>query len=145
MESAEWTELSTDRLLEYIKDFITGVKKQTNGNDIQPSYLVNIYGSLKRVLQEKNHPLTKDCQDKIAPLLKAKLRELKKSGEGSLPYAMDEITPAELSTLFTDRCAGSHNPRALQNAIAVSMLFMGVRGAGELYNLCLGDLTIKKI
>ena len=142
-ESAQqWIRMPEGELTDYLRNFFAGLKKQTDGKDVQPSYLRNIFSSIQRVLKENDRPLSKISIDRLDLVMRARLKELKKRGEGSLPHARDELTTEELQLLFTEKCAGPHNPRALQNAIAIFLLLMGKRGRGELYATKLGDLAI---
>ena len=38
--------------------------------------------------------------------------------------------------------AGTHNPKAINNAMAMICMFLGCRGGNELYKRCLGDLKV---
>ena len=96
-------------------------------------------------MREKNYPGSFKFP-KVVDVLKAKSKQLKSMGLGNLPLKSDAITNTEIKALFDYKgAAGIHNPRALNNAMAITCSFLGFRGGTELYNRCLGDLQIKTI
>ena len=45
--------------------------------------------------------------------------------------------------MFDSKVAGLHSPKALNNALAISLWHLGSRSAEETYNRCLGDLAVE--
>ena len=146
-EAAKWHQMTETQLVFHMKEFFSGIKKRSDGSDLQPSYFWNIFSSLKRQLKLENGRgwLSQTSVLEVADVLKAVCKELRSKGEGNKPYAKDKLTQEEIGSLFDEKVAGPHNPRALINAMAVVLMFMGVRGNSELYNVCLGDLTQRTI
>ena len=118
-------ETDSHTLADYLIDFLSGIKRQDTGEDLQPSTLWSIFNSLKRTLKDNERALPSSEVDRIVPVLKAVSTKLKKSGLGNLPERSDELTPEELDVLFNKKVMGWHNPRALQNCIAVAAMNLG--------------------
>ena len=72
-------------------------------------------------------------------------RQLKKKGMGKLPNASHAISNTEVMKLYADKVAGRHSPMALNNAMAINLMFLGFKGCRELYNRMLGDLKIVSV
>ena len=45
-ESAKWHEMTETQLVFHMREFFAGIKKQSDGTDLQPSYLWNIFASV---------------------------------------------------------------------------------------------------
>ena len=136
-------EFTETELTLYMCEFFSGVKKKTNGDDYEPTSLWAIYASLKRYLKEKDFPFSESPPlTKVTEVLKAVCKGLKKKGKGSLPNKSDAVTSQEINMLYETGMAGFHNPRALNNALAVTCMFLGFRGGRELYCRCLGDFKV---
>ncbi len=137
IESDKWFEMEEPTLVQLLQEFFSGIKNRVDGTNLQPSYLWNIFSSIRRRLKQEDRVISHQSVDKVVAVIKAVCKELKGLGEGNQPNATDELINEEVMSLFDQRCAGSHNPRALQNAVAIYLMFMGIRGYTELYNVCL--------
>ena len=53
-ESAKWHQMTETQLVFHMKEFFSGIKKRSDGTDLQPSYYWNIFSSLQRQLKIEN-------------------------------------------------------------------------------------------
>ena len=127
----------------YLSEFLSGVKKRTDGTDYQPDSLWALFASVKRYLVSKDYKFsTSPPLPYVTQILKCVSKKLKKKGLGDLANRSDALTSEEIYMMYERQVAGTHNPSALNTALTLICMFLGFRGHSELYRRCLGDFNI---
>ena len=82
-ESAKWHQMTETQLVFHMKEFFSGIKKRSDGTDLQPSYYWNIFSSLQRQLKIENGrgSMSQTSVLEVADVLKAVCKELKSRGD----------------------------------------------------------------
>ena len=130
-------------LSDCLSEFLSGVKKRTDGTDYQPDSLWALFASVKRYLMSKDYKFsTSPPLPSVTQTLRCVSKKLKREGLGDLPNRSDAITSEEIDMMYERQVAGTHNPSALNTALVLICMFLGFRGHSELYRRCLGDFKI---
>ena len=138
-------QIEEDVLINHMLEFFSGIKKRKDGSEFQPNTLLSIYNSIKRHLKDQAYTVNTDKLTPVIDLLKVKTKQLKLKGLGNGPCTPDHIQNHEVKQLFNEGLAGTHNPKALNNSMALVCSFLGFRGGDELYDRRLGDFYIVSI
>ena len=78
--------------------------------------------------------------------LEAKNKQLKKEGKGNRPNAAEALSDIVINILYEKNPLGISNGEALINTVLwlFNSLYFGLRGCGELRQMCWGDVQLMK-
>ena len=139
-------EIPPSELNNYLSEFIVVVRRK-DGEDFEPSSLRGLLCSFNRYLKSKGYPanlIEDQAFEQVRAALKAKSKELKKSGKGNKPNAAQAITDNEISVLYEKELLGTSNPESLINTIwYMNTIHFGLRGCDEHRKMKWGDVQLK--
>ena len=98
--------------------------------------------SIRRHLAERGVNLDSPSFKCVREHLALVKKKLHKDGLGNLPNRASSLSAQEVHTLFETKTAGVQSPVALNNAMAIMIMWLGRRGYTELYRTRLGDIKV---
>ncbi|KXJ06675.1 Uncharacterized protein KIAA1958 [Exaiptasia diaphana] len=139
-------QIPPSELNNYISEFIVVVRRK-DGEEFEPSSLRGLICSFNRYLKTKGYPanIIEDKEfEQVRAALKAKSKELKKTGKGNKPNAAEAITDDEISVLYEKELLGISNAEALINTIwYMNTIHFGLRACDEHRQMKWGDVQLK--
>ena len=128
-------------------NFLLGARKARDNAEYEPSTLRGFMSSLDRYLKKKGAQF-QVIKNPMFPhsnaALTAKQKELKSKGLGNKPNAAEELTDADIDSLFQEDIIGIGSPQAVLNVLHINFsLVLGMRGGREQKDLSWGDIELQ--
>ena len=129
-----------------LEKFYAEVRKR-NGDQYEPACLRVMMAALDRHLQSggSNFSLCRDKEFKSSrSVLEGIARQLRKSGKGNLPNRARSLTNDEIDQLWNSGVLGIHDPRALTNAVFITICMgFAMRGREKHHDMKMEDFTFE--